>query len=106
MSHRIIRLRQARQDLIETAVYLDERSPKAATRFLAAVEETLAAIAELPAIGAACAFRHPLLAGLRMLPVRGFERHLIFYRLAGDAIELIRVYHAARDVDEIDPKAA
>ena len=41
-----------------------------------------------------------------MLPVRGFERHLVFYRLAGDAIELIRVYHAARDVDEIDPKAA
>ncbi len=41
-----------------------------------------------------------------MLPVRGFERHLVFYRLAGDALELIRVYHAARDVDEIEPKGA
>ena len=106
MSHRIIRLRQAREDLIETAVYLEERSPDAARRFRAAVEETLAAIAEMPGIGAACAFRHPLLAGIRMLPVRGFGRHVVIYRSSGDAIELIRVYHAARDMDQIDPKAA
>jgi hypothetical protein len=31
------------------------------------------------------------------------RRTLTFYRQPGDAIELIRVYHAARDVDEIDP---
>ena len=60
MSHRIVRLRQARNDLIETALYLEERSPEAAERFLVAIEETLAAIAEMPGIGAACAFRHPL----------------------------------------------
>ena len=59
----------------------------------------------MPGIGAAMCFRHPRLAGVRMLPVRGFEHHLIFYRPTGDGIELIRVYHAARDVDAIDPKA-
>jgi toxin ParE1/3/4 len=69
----------------------------------AAVEEMLAAITEMPGIGAASAFCHPLLAGLRMLPVRGFDRHLIYYRPIADTIELIRVYHAARNVDEIDP---
>ena len=83
MSHRIVRLRQAREDLIETAVYLEERSPDAARRFLKAVEETLAAIAEMPGIGAACAFRHPLLTGIRMLPVRGFGRHLVSIGRAG-----------------------
>jgi toxin ParE1/3/4 len=103
MSHRIIRLRQAREDLIETALYLDEHSPDAAWRFHAAVEETLAAIAAMPGIGAGCAFRHPGLGGIRMLPVRGFDHHLIFYRPTGDGIELIRVYHAARDVDQINP---
>jgi toxin ParE1/3/4 len=103
MIHQIIRLRQAREDLIETAEYLEERSPDAALRFLAAVEETLAAIAAMPGIGAECAFRHRGLAGMRMLPVRGFDRHLVFYRPTGDGIELIRVYHAARDVDQIDP---
>ena len=56
MSHRIIRLRQARHDLIETAVYLEERNPEAAQRFLAAVEKTIAAIALMPGIGAECDF--------------------------------------------------
>jgi toxin ParE1/3/4 len=102
MSHRIIRLRQARHDLSATAVYLEERSPEAALRFLAAVEETLAAIAAMPGIGAECAFRHPSLAGLRMLPVRGFEKHLIFYRPTPEEIVLVRVYHAARDIAALD----
>jgi toxin ParE1/3/4 len=75
-------------------------------RFLAAVEETLAAIDAMPGIGVECAFRHPGLAGVRMLPVRGFDRQLIVYRPTGAGIELIRVYHAARDVDQIDPTGA
>jgi plasmid stabilization system protein ParE len=32
---------------------------------------------------------------------RGFERHLIFCRLIQDGIEVIRVLHAARDIDGI-----
>jgi hypothetical protein len=31
---------------------------------------------------------------------------MIFYRLTGDVIELIRVYHAARDVDVISPSGS
>ena len=38
-----------------------------------------------------------------MLPVKGFDRHLVFYRPTGAGIEIIRVYHAARDVDQINP---
>jgi hypothetical protein len=34
-------------------------------------------------------------------PVKGFEQYLIFYRPVPEGIELIRVYHAARDIDEI-----
>jgi toxin ParE1/3/4 len=60
----------------------------------------------MPGIGAECAFRHPGLPGVRMLPVRGFDRHLVFYRQTGNIIELIRVYHAARGVDQIDPTGA
>ena len=36
-----------------------------------------------------------------MLPVHGFDKHLIFYRLIPEGIELIRVYHAARDIDTV-----
>ena len=33
-----------------------------------------------------------------MWQVRGFEKHLIFYRPIKDGIEIIRVLHASRDL--------
>lgn len=36
--------------------------------------------------------------GLRMLRVRGFARHLIFYREIAHGIEVIRVLHSSRDL--------
>jgi plasmid stabilization system protein ParE len=52
VKRRIIRLREARRDIVETAVHLEERSPDVAMRFLSAVEETLATIVAMPDIGA------------------------------------------------------
>lgn len=98
MSRRVVRLPRARRDLVETAAWLGERNPDAALRFLAAVEATLAAVADAPGIGAARQYEDPRLAGLRMLRVRGFARYLVFYREAPGAIELVRVLHGARDI--------
>jgi hypothetical protein len=47
-------------------------------------------------------FTDPVLAGILMLPVEGFEKHLVFYRPVPEGIELVRVYHAARDIDAVD----
>ncbi len=33
--------------------------------------------------------------------VQGFERHLIFYRVLDDEVEILRVLHAARDIEGI-----
>ena len=33
--------------------------------------------------------------------IKGFEKHLIFYRPAADGIEVIRVIHGARDIDSV-----
>lgn len=62
------------------------------------VEEMVTALAEAPMIGIARTCRNPALTGLRMLPVRGFSRHLIFYRPMPDKIEIVRVLHGARDL--------
>ena len=43
---------------------------------------------------------------LYLHPVKGFEKHLLLYVPTSDGIELIRVYHAARDVDAIEPSGA
>ena len=94
---------QARLDIAEQARWIANDSPEAARRFLKALEVTLSMLSEMPSAGAERHFKNPALQGIRMLPVRGFDRHLIFYRPTADAIELIRVYHAARDPDRIDP---
>ncbi|MEX1025024.1 MAG: type II toxin-antitoxin system RelE/ParE family toxin [Planctomycetota bacterium] len=41
------------------------------------------------------------LAGLRSFPVKGFDKHLIFYRSTEHGIEVLRVLHGARDLGTI-----
>lgn len=55
----------------------------------------------MPGIGERRESPNPRLAGLRVWRVEGFEKHLIFYRPAGDGIEIVRVLHGARDIDSI-----
>jgi toxin ParE1/3/4 len=52
----------------------------------------------MPEMGVTRDFDSPRLAGIRMFPVRGFDKYLVFYRLSGNAVEIIRVLHSARDV--------
>ncbi len=97
MSGRIVRHPRTRQDISEQARYIADDNPAAAERFVAAVEQAFAMLADMPGMGAPR--EHGGLKGLRMWPVRGFERHLIFYRPIEDGIEVIRVLHASRDLE-------
>jgi toxin ParE1/3/4 len=44
---------------------------------------------------------NPRLEGLRKWSVKGFEKHLIFYLSFDDYIEIVRILHAARDIEVI-----
>ena len=92
---------QARDDIIDGALYIAGDNPAAAERFLTAVERTFETLADNPHIGATRAFANPRLQGIRMLPVAGFRNHLVFYRPAGTVVEIIRVLHAARNVKRL-----
>ena len=98
---RILLRPQAPRDIIATALHLAEESPDAARRFLEAVERTIAAVTAMPGIGAPRRYRDPRLEGLRMIAVTGFEKHLVFYRPDEAGIEIVRVLHAARDIQAI-----
>jgi toxin ParE1/3/4 len=41
------------------------------------------------------------LEGVRRLPVKGFENYLIFYVPRSGGIDVIRVLHGARDIDNL-----
>ena len=57
--------------------------------------------ATMPEIGALCDFHNPKLGGIRMWPIRGFEKHIIYYRARESGILVIRVLHGARDAEKI-----
>ena len=44
---------------------------------------------------------NPCLEGLRKWSVKGFEKHLIFYLSVDNYIEIVRILHAARDIEAI-----
>ena len=66
-----------------------------------AVDESISTICSMPELGAPRHFKNPMLAGLRFLPVRGFEDILIFYIVQPDALKIVRVLHGKRDLKKI-----
>jgi plasmid stabilization system protein ParE len=52
-------------------------------------------------LGGACEFENPELTELRVWSIKGFEHYLIFYLPIDDDIDVIRVLHASRDVENI-----
>jgi toxin ParE1/3/4 len=93
---------RARLDLLEQFVYLGEQaSAEAAERYFAAVEETCSLLVQHPQSGAHYDSGIDRLAGLRRVPVKGFGKYLLFYMPRTGGIDVVRVLHAARDIESI-----
>ena len=60
-------------------------------QYQAALDRALAELADYPEVGAR---RDELLPGYRARPV---ERHVIYYRIVADAVEVVRILHERMD---------
>ena len=93
---------RARLDLLEQFVYFgEETSVELAERYIAAVDATCLRLVSHPQSGVLYDSGITRLRGLRRAPVRGFERYLLFYLPHEDGIDVIRVVHAARDIQNV-----
>jgi len=92
---------QAERDVEECFVYIGKESLDAGVRFLVAAEESFEFLAKMPHIGSPREFRSTRLRNIRMWPVKGFEDYLIFYRPTDEGIEVLRVLHSKRDIEEV-----
>jgi toxin ParE1/3/4 len=102
MTPRLTVLPAADQDLDDQAGYLArEASLETALRFYDAAATTFTNLARMPNMGERRESSNPRLEGLRIWRIQGFENHLIFYRPLEDGIEIVRVLHAARDIDSV-----
>jgi toxin ParE1/3/4 len=92
---RLVRTRQARDDVIEIWEYIARDNTVAADSVLRKLDETMRRLVENPLIGASQETVRP---GLRSFPV---GKYAIFYELNSDGITIIRVLHGARDWQDL-----
>ena len=97
----VVKLRPAIWDLIEIADYIAHDSIQAADRFLAAAEKTFEQLARMPGIGEPFGAGDPRLAHVRRFRVAHFKRYLIYYRPVEGGIEVLRVIHGARNIQDL-----
>lgn len=98
MTRRIIITPKASSDIDEQFAYIAQNNFDAALRFFDAVRETFAQLAQKPNIGSLYEVENPRLVNLRKWSVRGFKKHLIFYHLQDDCIEVVRILYGTRDI--------
>lgn len=102
MSLKISRSRQARTDVLNHAYDIaDKVNLNASDRFLEATEAAYKQIADMPRIGVPRDYGNPIYSSMRMWPLPRYRNYLIFYRVFGDEIEILRVLYAAQNIHEI-----
>ncbi|ADE16666.1 plasmid stabilization system [Nitrosococcus halophilus Nc 4] len=89
------RTAQAEEDLIEVWMYIAQENVAAAERLLDEIDAKCRLLAEHPRLGAA---RPDIAPELRYLPI---SNYLLLYREIDQGIELVRVVHGARRLDQL-----
>ena len=85
----------ADQDLLEIWYFIAQDDPAAADRLLDLLEEKYRLLADNPHMGPA---RPDIAKELRCHPVGNY---LLLYRVIRDGIELVRIVHGARDLQNV-----
>ena len=100
MSLRVVQTPEALADIALQADYYAHRENFAlAQRFTDAVKTTVRLLATHPRIGKQADYEHPKLTGIRFFLVqKPFDKHLIFYRVCGDTLDIVRIVHGMRDL--------
>jgi len=97
---------RARRDLLDQFSYLaDQATVEVAERYFTAVDRTCARLAKQPLSGIAYDSLVGRLAGMRRVPVSGFPAYLLFYMPRGGGIEVVRILHGARDLEDLFSQA-
>ena len=100
MARRLVRTRAADRDLFRHARRIRSERPATARRFLIAVEAAYRRLQHMPEIGAPRPSTRAGIEGARIWPVPRFRVYLILYRIREDAVEIVRVVHAAEDITQ------
>ena len=76
-------------------------NPDAATAVVEAAYETFKNLAAHPELGPQRKFRNPRLREVRSFRVSGYENYVIFYRPVHQGIQVLHIYHGARNLERL-----
>lgn len=91
----------AESDVDAAAQFIARDNLDAALRFYDSVESTYRQIRDHPTRWPRYELDDPRLANLARCSVVKFPKYLVFYRVEGPQVEVIRVLHGARDIPAI-----
>ena len=89
----VIRLKRARQDLIDIWRHIATDDPQAADAVLDAIDAKCQMLANHPLLGPS---REDIRPGMRYLVIGSY---LALYRVDADAVRIVRILHARRDLE-------
>ncbi|WP_394753870.1 type II toxin-antitoxin system RelE/ParE family toxin [Crenothrix sp.] len=92
---RLLQRPEAESDLDEIWWHIAQNNPNNADSFLDRIQKQCVVLVDFPNMGTS---RDEVTKGLRSHPVGNY---LIFYFPLEDGIELVRVFHASRDIDSL-----
>ena len=90
----------AQRDIDEIAAWIAVDSESAARRFLTSVRATFNDLADWPGLGAIVELRGRS-TNIRRIGVSGFKKYLVYYRVGGSSLTVLRVASAARERDRV-----
>jgi len=89
-------------DILEQADwYEDQADSKLAERWEKAVTAALLRVLGNPRSGSLCRFKSEELRDVRRAFIKGFPKHLVFYRFRDKELFVLRIVHGARDLESL-----
>ena len=102
MSYQLIVKNRATQDIRQQANYiLVNGNARTAERFLELAEATFVQLATIPGMGKIVRLVSSRMGEIRQWRIKDFQDYLIFYQIQDDRVEILRVLHGDRDLEDI-----
>jgi toxin ParE1/3/4 len=98
MNYTVIQRQSARRDILAIIDRISDDNPTAAAAVFEAYEYSLELLKTTPDVGRLYRSANPRLANIRVLPIHRYRNYLIFYRHIGERVEVLHIWHGARDI--------
>jgi toxin ParE1/3/4 len=101
MTSKLLQRASARRNILAIVDRIADDNPSAAAAVYEAYESSLERLKQTPDMGRLYGSPDPRLAHIRVWPIHRFHNYLIFYRHMNETVEVLHIWHGARDISAL-----